>query len=263
MRRHPAIPRLLIGPAALALGLAGCHPQLYDAQHAAAVSRPAPDLLAGLPEPDCKPPAAAPVTKAKAETVEKPKAEDAAKAAKTKADEKTETAKADETPKADADKPEAKTAEKTDKPDKPKTEAAKPAGTSIIAAAAAFGFVDDRIGPKRTILIAVGALTVIGAALLVVESKVWFWALALPLGLFFGPAQAASRSMMAHMAPAEVRTEMFGLYAFSGKATAFVGPFVFGLVTDAFDSQRAGMATILVFFVVGMALLAPLRDPTR
>lgn len=129
--------------------------------------------------------------------------------------------------------------------------------------AAAFGFVDDRIGPKRTILIAVGALTVIGAALLVIESKIWFWALALPLGLFFGPAQAASRSMMARMAPAEVRTEMFGLYAFSGKATAFVGPFVFGLVTDAFDSQRAGMATILVFFVVGMALLAPLRDPTR
>lgn len=140
MRRHPAIPSLLIGPAALAIGLAGCHPQIHEAQRVAAMSRPAPDLLAGLPEPDCETTAAAPVTKAKAETrtAGKPTGEDAAEASETKADDETETAKADETPKAEADEPEAETAEK---PDEPKTETAKPAetSTSIMAAAAAEG----------------------------------------------------------------------------------------------------------------------------
>ena len=138
MRRHPAIPSLLIGPAVLALGLVGCHPQIYEAQRLAAISRPAPDLLAGLPEPGCETTAAAPVTKAKAETAGKPTGEDAAEASETKADDETETAEADETPKADADEPEAETAEKADEP---KTETAKPAetSTSIMAAAAAEG----------------------------------------------------------------------------------------------------------------------------
>jgi UMF1 family MFS transporter len=123
-----------------------------------------------------------------------------------------------------------------------------------------FGWVDDRIGAKRTILIAVSALTVLGAILLVVESKTLFWVFALLLGLFFGPAQSASRSLMARMAPPALSTEMFGLYALSGKATAFVGPAAFGWVTAIAGSQRAGLATVLAFFVVGMALLLPVRD---
>jgi UMF1 family MFS transporter len=124
----------------------------------------------------------------------------------------------------------------------------------------AFGWIDDRIGAKRTLLIAISALTVLGALLLVVETKTLFWVFALPLGLFFGPAQSASRSLMARMAPPDLTTEMFGLYALSGKATAFVGPAVFGWVTAISGSQRAGLATVLVFFVIGMALLLPVRD---
>ena len=54
---------------------------------------------------------------------------------------------------------------------------------------------------------------------------------------------------------------MFGLYALSGKATAFVGPLLVGWVTVWADSQRAGMATIPIFFLVGMILLWPLKDP--
>jgi UMF1 family MFS transporter len=124
----------------------------------------------------------------------------------------------------------------------------------------AFGWVDDWIGAKRTILISVSALTVLGAVLLVVETKTLFWVFALPLGLFFGPAQSASRSLMARMVPVELSTEMFGLYALSGKATAFVGPAAFGWVTAIAASQRAGLATVLAFFVIGMALLLFVRD---
>lgn len=126
--------------------------------------------------------------------------------------------------------------------------------------AAGFAWVDDWIGPKRTIQIAVIALTVLGGALVMAEGKTMFWALALPLGIFVGPAQAASRSLLAHLAPADVRTEMFGLFALSGKATAFAGPALLAWATVAFDSQRAGMATILIFFLGGLALLAGVPD---
>jgi UMF1 family MFS transporter len=124
----------------------------------------------------------------------------------------------------------------------------------------AFGWVDDWIGPKTTIFIAVGALTVLGAILIVVESKTLFWVFGLPLGIFFGPAQSASRSLMARLAPPNLYAEMFGLFALSGKATAFLGPFLFGLITGLTGSQRWGLATILGFFIVGLALLIPVPN---
>ncbi|WP_028879906.1 MFS transporter [Terasakiella pusilla] len=126
--------------------------------------------------------------------------------------------------------------------------------------AALFGWLDDRWGPKRVIMIALCCLLVLGILTLLVTDKTHFLILGLFLGLFMGPAQAASRTYMTLIAPAHMRTEFFGLYAFSGKATAFVGPFVVALVTDLFLSQRAGMATILIFFVIGVALMRYLPD---
>ncbi len=128
--------------------------------------------------------------------------------------------------------------------------------------AVGFGWMDDRLGAKPTIMVALIGLLVAGTLILVVDSQAWFIALGCGIGLFIGPAQAASRSLMARPAPAEVRTELFGLYALSGKATAFVGPALVGWVTVWADSQRAGMATIPVFFLVGLILLWPLKDPS-
>jgi MFS transporter, UMF1 family len=127
--------------------------------------------------------------------------------------------------------------------------------------ATGFAWLDDLFGPKRVILLSVLALSVLTGVLLFVEQIHLFWIAALSLGIFVGPAQAASRSLMAQIAPQEMRAEMFGLYAFSGKATAFVGPAVVAFVTESFDSQRAGMATIIVFFVVGLALMKGVPDP--
>jgi UMF1 family MFS transporter len=127
--------------------------------------------------------------------------------------------------------------------------------------ALAFAWVDDWIGAKVTILIALAGLIVTGAVAISVEDVVWFWIAGAILGIFVGPAQAASRSLMGRIAPVEMRTEMFGLYALSGKATAFLGPFVLGTVTFWTGSQRIGMATIVGFFVVGGIMLALMRHP--
>jgi UMF1 family MFS transporter len=129
--------------------------------------------------------------------------------------------------------------------------------------AALFAWVDDKAGSKPTILIALACLIVLGAVGVLAESKQTFWISGMALGLFVGPAQAASRSLMARLAPAELQAEMFGLFALSGKATTFLGPLVLGAVTERFDSQRAGMASVLCFFLAGLLLLLPVKEPRR
>jgi len=119
----------------------------------------------------------------------------------------------------------------------------------------AFGWVNDKIGAKRTILIGIVGIVIVGIPLLLVESKLAFFVLGSTLGIFFGPVQAASRSLMARIIPQGTESEMFGLYALSGKATAFVGPWMVAVVTAASGSQRWGMATVLPFLILGGLLL--------
>ena len=137
-------------------------------------------------------------------------------------------------------------------------------GLNVTAGLGAFGFawLDDALGSKKTVFLALVGLIGFGTATLLISDKTVFIALALGLGIFVGPAQAASRSLMARLSPNEMETEMFGLYAFSGKSVAFIGPLAFALATEAFDSQRAGMATIMVSFLLGGAVLAFVREPT-
>jgi UMF1 family MFS transporter len=128
------------------------------------------------------------------------------------------------------------------------------------AGAAGFAMIEDRVGSRRMVLIALTAMIALGIPLLLTGSETWFWVLALSLGLFFGPAQAASRALMARMAPPGEASAWFGLFALSGRVTGFLGPAALAAVTAITESQRAGMATVIVFLVVGAAILATVRE---
>jgi len=129
--------------------------------------------------------------------------------------------------------------------------------------AASFAWIDDWIGSKRTIMIALVGLIAFGTPILFITSKTAFWVLALFLGIFTGPAQAASRSLMARLAPPGQVTQMFGLFALSGKATAFLGPAMLAWVTAIFASQRAGMATVIIFIAAGALILMTVKEPSH
>jgi UMF1 family MFS transporter len=118
-----------------------------------------------------------------------------------------------------------------------------------------FGFVDDRLGGKMTVLISVAGLAGATLLALLAPSKAWLWAAGALVGLFAGPNQSASRSLLGRFTPPGKKGEFFGFFAFSGKATAFAGPALFGGMTAAFGTQRAGVASVLAFFAVGAALL--------
>jgi MFS transporter, UMF1 family len=119
----------------------------------------------------------------------------------------------------------------------------------------AFAWVDDRIGSKATVLLSLAALIMSGTSILLIDSSALFWVLALTLGLFVGPAQAAGRSLLARMAPRHLQSQMFGFFALSGKATAFLGPLLAGWITYWASSQRVGMATIVVLFAIGLLVM--------
>ena len=119
-----------------------------------------------------------------------------------------------------------------------------------------FGAVDDRIGGKRTIQLTLVALTLATALAVWAPDRTWFWVAGVLIGIFIGPNQSASRSLMGRLVPERHQAEFFGFFAFSGKATSFLGPLLLGLAAELFDSQRAGVATVLGFLIVGGLLLS-------
>lgn len=126
--------------------------------------------------------------------------------------------------------------------------------------ALAFAYLDDHKGAKPTIVISLIALIVLGIGVIVVEDKTTFLVLALALGLFIGPVQSSSRSLMARLAPPEASTELFGLYAMTGKSIAFTGPLAFAFLTQISGSQRWGVSAIIILWAIGLILVLKVRE---
>ncbi len=146
------------------------------------------------------------------------------------------------------------------------------------------GRLDDRFGSKRVIIgallvIIVGAVGILsvdkthilfnqivpvkvpGSAPFSSIGELAFLGFAILIGLVAAPVQASSRSLIARMAPPDRMTQFFGLFAFSGKATAFAAPLAVAAVTAYSGSQRIGMASILVFLGIGLFLM--MRVPNQ
>ena len=159
--------------------------------------------------------------------------------------------------------------------------------TSLSAAIGAVigGVIDDRFGSKVAILIAVGGtafLLVIGVSLqpgslfyfidvtpdVAVWSSPYFKTLPEVLyflntqlfGMFITVGFASARTMMARISPPELVTQFFGLYALSGTATAFIAPLLVGFFTAFFESQRAGLASLIGLLVVGFVMMIFVKE---
>lgn len=145
------------------------------------------------------------------------------------------------------------------------------------------GKLDDLIGSKTTVQLAiagviVATLGIVGVTadkvLFVVpadplsptrslfgsaQEKV-FMAFALLLGFCMGPMQAASRTLIGRLAPEGMTGEFYGLFALSGRATAWMAPTAIGIITVATNSNRLGIACVLFFLVLGFCLLWTVRE---
>jgi UMF1 family MFS transporter len=145
------------------------------------------------------------------------------------------------------------------------------------------GRLDDRLGSKRTVQLAVVGVIAASIGLVSVSAdrvlfvlptaalradrplfgstqELVFMAFALLLGFCMGPMGAASRTLIGRLAPTHMTGEFFGLFALSGRATAWMAPLAIGLVTDLTQSNRLGVACVVVFLVLGFVLLWPVLE---
>jgi UMF1 family MFS transporter len=131
--------------------------------------------------------------------------------------------------------------------------------TVAIVGSIIFGYMTDRTGPRRTIMITltIWLAVVIGAYL--TSSVMAFYIVAGVAGLALGSSQSASRSMMALLTPKEHTAEFFGFYdGFCGKASAVIGPLVFGALSSSFGERQA-IISLAAFFLTGLVMMRGVR----
>ncbi|MEL7974933.1 MFS transporter [Isoptericola sp. F-RaC21] len=127
------------------------------------------------------------------------------------------------------------------------------AGVSTILA----GRLDDRFGPRAVIIGSLSGLVACGLLVVVLHplGPVVFWVAGLALTCFVGPAQAASRSLLARVAPAGRESEIFGLYATTGRAVSFLAPSMWTLLIALTGATIWGTLGIVAVILVGLVLM--------
>ena len=97
-----------------------------------------------------------------------------------------------------------------------------------------------------------------------IENETTFWIAGILVGFASGPNQSSSRSLMSKLSPKDKQNQFFGFFAFSGKITAFLGPFLLAQITyicltyfkfSNALSQRAGISVVLALILIGSSIL--------
>lgn len=126
------------------------------------------------------------------------------------------------------------------------------------------GLIDDHVGPKAIILTCLAILTLMAGIMFVAQGPTAFWICGLILCLCVGPAQASARGFLARVAPPGREGEMFGLYATTGRAVAWLTPFLFGVFVSLLgQGDRGGVLAIGLVLLVGAIVLIPVKDPAK
>ena len=117
------------------------------------------------------------------------------------------------------------------------------------------GYLNDKFSSKIIILICIFALTLcVFYSSIIAQTKTQFFINVMVISLFIGSIQSASRVMMTGLLKSEDQGSGFGLFSFSGRITAFAGPLLAGTMTFFF-SQRIGLLSISIFFILGFILM--------
>jgi UMF1 family MFS transporter len=108
-----------------------------------------------------------------------------------------------------------------------------------------------KIGPKRSIMVAIGGYIVITILGYFMTQELHFYLLAVMVALFQGGIQAISRSLFTRIIPAQKSAQFFGFYNMLGKFAAILGPFLMGTVTLVTGNIRYGILSLIVLFLIG------------
>lgn len=134
------------------------------------------------------------------------------------------------------------------------------ANVSSIGGAFVFGHILDRIGARKTITITLFIWAAVVLWAFFCRSATEYYFVGLLAGIAMGASQSSSRTMLALLTPDSKMSEFFGFYAFSGKLAAVVGPLLYGEIDRLTTSDRLPILSVLVFIVLGGALLQTVNE---
>ena len=121
------------------------------------------------------------------------------------------------------------------------------------------GFVEDRVGPKAIIVTSLVGLLVSGLAVFVLHDggQTIFWIFGLLLCVFVGPAQSSSRALLLRRTPPGRESEIFGLYATTGRAASFMAPAAWAVFISVSGQSHVGILGLMLVLLIGLVLLLP------
>jgi UMF1 family MFS transporter len=119
-----------------------------------------------------------------------------------------------------------------------------------------FGRIAERLGARKAVLISLALFILVTLYAFRMQKDWEFWLLGLVVAVILGGSQSVSRSLYGALIPPGKSAEFFGFYAITGKFASIIGPFSFSLIADLTGSNRLGILSLTVFFIVGIALLA-------
>jgi MFS transporter, UMF1 family len=123
-----------------------------------------------------------------------------------------------------------------------------------------FGKLAIRRGSKPTLIFTLAVYLVIVIFGFFMQTALHFYILAIMVGWVQGGSQALSRAIFSRLIPRGRQAEFFSLYSLSGKFASIFGPAVFGLAGQWMGSGRAGIASLILFFIIGIALLFTVNE---
>lgn len=130
-----------------------------------------------------------------------------------------------------------------------------------IPGALVFGRLVDKWGGVKSVALTLVLWLMVVVGCVVVTSKTQFLGVAVIAALGVGGTQAAARAVVSRYVPQHESARIFGFMTLAGRASAVVGPLVYGLVADLTGSIRAAVGTISLFFLAGLALLSRVDEP--
>ncbi|MCP4358489.1 MAG: MFS transporter [Chloroflexi bacterium] len=120
-----------------------------------------------------------------------------------------------------------------------------------------FGFLAKRIGARRAIMLSLVVWSgVVIYAYLWLTTITQLYVLGVCIAMVLGGSQALSRSLFSQMIPDSQESEFFGFYEISERGTSWLGPLAFAAAVQITGSQRIAIVSLIIFFVVGLALLS-------
>ncbi|MBI2861373.1 MAG: MFS transporter, partial [Chloroflexi bacterium] len=137
-----------------------------------------------------------------------------------------------------------------------------------VAGGFGYGFLADRLGPRRALTIILAQWAVVFVAAAVTFWKPAFWLIGPLAGISLGATWASDRALLARLAPPQQLGEFFGLYGLIGKLSAVLGPMIWGIGTLALAAweplnYRVTILLLLALLATGVWVLQGVRESQR